>query len=29
MSEFDLNALERDLLEYDFNEAEGGGGMKR
>ena len=25
MSEFDLGALERDLLEYDFNEAEGGG----
>ena len=27
MSEFDLGALERDLLEYDFNEA-GGGGVK-
>ena len=25
MSEFDLGALERDLLEYDFNEAESGG----
>ena len=25
MSEFDLGALERDLLEYDFNEAEDGG----
>ena len=27
MSEFDLGALERDLLEYDFNEAENGGLM--
>ena len=25
MSEFDLGALERDLLEYDFNEVEDGG----
>ena len=25
MSEFDPGALERDLLEYDFNETEGGG----
>ena len=25
LSEFDLGALERDLLEYDFNETEGGG----
>ena len=25
MSEFDLGALERDLLEYDFNESEGSG----
>ena len=25
MSEFDLGALKRDLLEYDFNETEGGG----
>ena len=25
MSEFDLRALEIDLLEYDFNETEGGG----
>ena len=25
MIDFDLGALERDLLEYDFNEAEGGG----
>ena len=24
MSEFDLGALERDLLEYDFNETDGG-----
>ena len=24
MSEFDLDALERDLLEYDFNETEDG-----
>ena len=25
MSEFDLGALEKDLLEYDFNETEDGG----
>ena len=27
MREFDMGALERDLLEYDFNEAEDGGLM--
>ena len=25
VSEIDLGALERDLLEYDYNETEGGG----
>ena len=29
MSEFDLVALERDMLKYDFNETEGGGANER
>ena len=28
-SEIDLGALERDLLEYDFNETEGGGANEK